>query len=37
VLHYPSGQVWRTLSGVKAMAEGRTLNPAALVTGAPRE
>lgn len=37
VFHYPSGQVWRTATGVAAIAQGKTRNPAALVFGGPRE
>jgi len=35
--HYPSGQIRRTVEGVEALAEGRTINPAAPLVGPPRE
>ena len=37
LLHYPAGQVRRTLEGMAALAEGKTANPIALVTGAPKK
>lgn len=37
LLHYPSGQINKTVDGAVAIVEGRTANPAALVTGAPRK
>lgn len=33
LFHYPASQVWRTTSGIAAIAEGKTENPMALVTG----
>jgi len=36
LFHYPAGQVKRTLDGISALSEGRTENPLALVTGAPK-
>lgn len=33
LFQYPSTQVWRTLEGIAAMSEGKTKNPAAVVTG----
>jgi len=36
LLHFPSGQVWATLAGTAALAEGKTTNPAAVVVGPPR-
>lgn len=35
LLHYPSGQVERTVRGADALIEGQTRNPAALVVGPP--
>lgn len=37
VLHYPAGQVKRSVDGYVAMQEGRTRNPMALIVGAPKE
>lgn len=37
LLHYPAGQVRRTVEGFAALVEGKTANPIALITGAPRE
>ncbi len=37
ILHYPAGQAKRTIEGVAAWAEGRTSNPAAVLTGPPRD
>lgn len=37
VLHYPAGQVRRTVEGYAAMQEGRTNNPMALLVGPPKE
>jgi len=37
LLHYPAGQVRRTVEGYMALQEGRTQNPMALVVGAPKE
>jgi hypothetical protein len=36
VLHYPAGQARRTVEGFAALVEGKTSNPMALVSGAPR-
>lgn len=36
VLHYPAGQVQRTVEGFNALYEGETSNPAALLFGAPK-
>jgi hypothetical protein len=33
LFHYPASQVWRTSNGFAALAEGRTSNPLALITG----
>jgi hypothetical protein len=35
--HYPAGQVRRTYEGIVALAEGRTQNPFAVITGAPED
>jgi len=35
LLHYPAGQVRRTLDGIAALAEGKTANPMAIITGPP--
>lgn len=35
ILHYPAGQVNRTVEGAAALLEGRTQNPLAPLTGAP--
>jgi hypothetical protein len=37
LLHYPAGQVKRTIEGIAALAEGKTQNPGAVMTGAPRK
>lgn len=37
VLHYPAGQVRRTVEGFAALQEGRTKNPMALLVGPPKE
>jgi hypothetical protein len=37
LLHYPAGQVRRTVEGFDAIVEGKTINPLALVLGAPKE
>ena len=37
VLHYPAGQVQRTVEGVVALSEGDTESPLAVVTGPPKE
>jgi hypothetical protein len=37
LLHLPAGQVNRTLDGAAALAEGKTDNPLAIVTGAPKK
>ena len=36
LLHYPSGQVQRTVEGMVAISEGETQNPAAVMFGPPR-
>lgn len=36
LFHYPALQVERTVSGFKALADGKTSNPGALLFGAPR-
>lgn len=36
LFHFPSGQTWRTINGIAALVEGKTDNPAVVVTGAPR-
>jgi hypothetical protein len=33
LLHYPAGQIQRTVEGGKALAEGQTKNPLVLMTG----
>jgi tetratricopeptide (TPR) repeat protein len=33
LLHYPSGQINRTLSGINALSDGKTENPGALLMG----
>jgi hypothetical protein len=35
-LHYPAGQVQRTVSGIAALQDGETANPKALLFGAPK-
>ncbi len=35
LLHYPASQIERTLSGLVALAEGKTENPGAVVAGPP--
>lgn len=35
LFHYPSGQVQRTYTGVKALADGKSKNPMVIFTGAP--
>lgn len=37
VLHYPAGQVRRSVEGFNALVEGKTINPLALLLGAPKE
>lgn len=37
LLHYPAGQVQRTIDGYVALSEGRTNSPTALVFGPPKE
>ena len=37
ILHFPAGQINRTLDGFEAMAKGETKNPMALLVGPPRE
>jgi hypothetical protein len=37
LMHWPTGQVMRTLEGFMAMLEGQTANPGALIVGPPRE
>jgi hypothetical protein len=37
LLHFPAAQIRRTLEGMMALAEGKTLNPMALLTGPPRQ
>jgi hypothetical protein len=36
VFHYPSGQIKRSVEGFAAIIEGKTSNPGALISGAPR-
>lgn len=36
LLHYPAGQINRTVAGFEAMREGKTENPLALVVGPPK-
>ena len=36
-LHYPAGQVRRTVEGFNALREGETQNPTALLFGAPKQ
>lgn len=36
ILHYPSGQINKTVEGAAALIEGKTENPAALFVGAPK-
>ncbi len=36
VFHYPAGQVKRTIEGFAALLEGKTSNPMALISGAPK-
>lgn len=36
VFHYPAGQVKRTVEGFAALLEGKTSNPGALISGAPK-
>ena len=36
LLHYPAGQVNRTVSGISALANGETRNPLVVVTGPPK-
>jgi len=36
LFHFPAAQVRRTLEGLAALAEGKTLNPMAILTGPPR-
>jgi hypothetical protein len=36
LLHYPSGQVQRTVEGMVALSEGETENPASVLFGPPR-
>lgn len=36
VFHYPAGQVKRTVEGFAALVEGKTSNPFALISGAPK-
>lgn len=35
VFHYPAGQINATLSGIQALADGKTENPGALLVGPP--
>ncbi|WP_137924657.1 hypothetical protein [Cupriavidus sp. 2SB] len=35
IFHYPAGQINATVSGINAMADGKTENPGALLVGAP--
>lgn len=35
IFHYPAGQINRTATGIAALLDGRTDNPAAVVMGAP--
>ena len=37
LLHYPAGQVRRTVEGFNAMMEGETKNPLALLVGPRKE
>lgn len=37
ILHYPAGQVRRTIEGIVALMDGKTSNPMVLVTGPERE
>jgi len=37
LLHYPAGQVRRTVEGFNAIVEGQTKNPMALLVGPPKE
>jgi hypothetical protein len=37
LLHYPAAQVERTVRGIKALADGTTSNPLAVLVGPPRE
>jgi hypothetical protein len=37
LFHYPANQMRRTLEGMMALMEGKTENPAVLLTGPPRE
>lgn len=37
MLHYPAGQVRRTIEGMVAIMEGRTENPTALIVGPPKD
>jgi hypothetical protein len=36
LFHYPAAQLQRTAGGLAALLEGQTMNPAVLVTGAPK-
>ncbi|SPA25866.1 hypothetical protein CBM2623_A170020 [Cupriavidus taiwanensis] len=35
IFHYPAGQINSTISGINALADGKTENPGALLVGAP--
>jgi hypothetical protein len=35
IFHYPAGQINATVSGINALADGKTENPGALLVGAP--
>lgn len=35
LFHYPAGQINATISGIQALADGKTENPGALLVGAP--
>lgn len=37
IFKYPSGQINRTVEGGKALADGDTQNPLAVVAGAPKK
>lgn len=37
ILHFPAGQINRTLDGFEAMAKGETKNPMALLVGPPKD
>ena len=37
IFKYPSGQINRTVEGTKALIEGDTTNPMAVIAGAPKK